>query len=61
MLMRDLFKEHSSTILNKMVKSSKTGQGKKSLISTFACFLTVIATAGFFSGGETGRCAMFPP
>ena len=24
-------------------KSSKTGQGKKSLISTFACFLTAIS------------------
>ena len=32
-------------IWNKIEKSSKTGQGKKSLISTFACFLTATATA----------------
>ena len=32
-------------ILNKLEKSSKTGQDKKNLISTFACFLT--ATAKF--------------
>ena len=31
-------------ICNRMEKSSKTGQDKESLISTFACFLT--ATAG---------------
>ena len=30
-------------IWNKAEKSSKTGQGKKSLISTFACFLTATA------------------
>ena len=30
-------------IWNKIGKSSKTGQDKKSLISTFACFLTAIA------------------
>ena len=30
-------------IWNKIEKSSKTGQDKKSLISTFACFLTAIA------------------
>ena len=30
-------------ILNKIEKSSKTGQDKKSLITTFACFLTAIA------------------
>ena len=30
-------------IWNKIEKSSKTGQGKKSLISTFACFLTATA------------------
>ena len=30
-------------IWNKIEKSSKTGQGKKSLITTFACFLTAIA------------------
>ena len=28
---------------NKLEESSKTGQGKKSLISTFACFLTATA------------------
>ena len=30
-------------IWNKIEKSSKTGEDKKSLISTFACFLTAIA------------------
>ena len=30
-------------IWNKIEKSSKTGQDKKSLISNFACFLTAIA------------------
>ena len=30
-------------IWNKLEKSSKTGQGKKSLMSTFACFLTATA------------------
>ena len=30
-------------IWNKLEKSSKTGQDKKSLISTFACFLTATA------------------
>ena len=30
-------------IWNKTEKSSKTGQDKKSLISTFACFLTAAA------------------
>ena len=30
-------------IWNKLKKSSKTGQDKKSLISTFACFLTATA------------------
>ena len=29
-------------IWNRLEKSNKTGQEKKSLISTFACFLTVI-------------------
>ena len=32
-------------IWNKLEKSSKTGQDKKSLISTFACFLTATAKA----------------
>ena len=39
-------------------KSGKTGQGKRSLISTFACFLT--ATASVISGRGTGRWAMSP-
>ena len=30
-------------IWNEIEKSSKTGQDKKSLITTFACFLTAIA------------------
>ena len=30
-------------VWNKIEKSSKTGQDKKSLISTFACFLTATA------------------
>ena len=30
-------------VWNKLEKSSKTGQGKKSLISTFACFLIAAA------------------
>ena len=30
-------------IWNEIEKSSKTGQSKKSLISTFACFLTATA------------------
>ena len=32
-----------ATIPDKIVKSSKTGQKKKSLVSIFACFLTAIA------------------
>ena len=32
-------------IWNKIEKSSKTGEDKKSLISTFACFLTATAKA----------------
>ena len=31
------------SIWNKIEKSSKTGQGKKSLISTFPCLLTATA------------------
>ena len=34
---------HMQNIWNKLEKSSKTGQGKKSLMSTFACFLTATA------------------
>ena len=30
-------------IRNKIEKSGKTGQDEKSLVSTFACFLTAIA------------------
>ena len=37
-------------IWNKIEKSSKTGQDKKSLISTFACFLITL-----IPGRETGR------
>ena len=33
----------NQSIWNKKEKSSKTGQEKKSFISTFACFLTAIA------------------
>ena len=33
----------AQNIRNKLEKSSKTGQIKKSLIYTFACFLTAIA------------------
>ena len=38
------------SISNKIEKSSKTGQDKKSLISTFACFLTVNAQVQFAQG-----------
>ena len=37
-------------IWNKLEKSSKTGQDKKSLISTFACFLTATAIVSFLEG-----------
>ena len=36
----ELIYNHMENIWNKLEKSSKTGQGKKSLMSTFACFLT---------------------
>ena len=41
----DKFKIYNpgKNIWNKIEKSSKIGQDKKSLISTFACFLTVTA------------------
>ena len=35
--------DHMQNIWNKLEKSSKTGPDKKSLISTFACFLTANA------------------
>ena len=41
------------SIWNKIEKSSKTGEVKKSLISTFACFWTAIAS--LVSGRETGH------
>ena len=41
-LLRQSYKP-GQNIWNKIEKSSKTGQEKKSLISTFACFLTGIA------------------
>ena len=37
-------------IWNKIEKSSKTGQVKKILISTSACFLTAIAKVSFLVG-----------
>ena len=37
-------------IWNKIEKSSKTGQDKKSLISTFVCFLTATAKVYFLKG-----------
>ena len=37
-------------IWNKLEKFSKTGQGEKSLISTFACFLTAISKVEFVEG-----------
>ena len=40
-------------IWNKVEKSSKSGQDMKSLISTFACFLTTIAKV-FFPEGRLG-------
>ena len=43
-------------IWNKIGKSSKTIKDKKSLISTFACFLTAIAKVWFLEGRpDTGR------
>ena len=37
-------------IWNKIEKSSKIRQGKKCLISTFACFLTIITKFNFWKG-----------
>ena len=39
-------------ICNKIEKSRKTGQDKKSLISIFACFLTAIAKFNFWKGDQ---------
>ena len=41
--MRSVNYNPGQNIWNKIKKSSKTGQDKKVLISTFACFLTAIA------------------
>ena len=38
-----IFYNPGQNIWHKIEKSSKTGQDKKSLISTFACFLTATA------------------
>ena len=46
-------------IWSRMGRYSETGQGKKSLTSTFVCFLTAIVS--LISARRTGRCAMFPP
>ena len=45
LILYDFFSNYNSgqNIWNKIDKSSKTRQVKKNLISTFACFLTVIA------------------
>ena len=42
-----LFYNLGQNIWNKREKSSKTGQGKKSLIYTFPCLLTAIAKVKF--------------
>ena len=44
--------------LGRVERSRKAGQGKESLTSTFACFVT--AAASLVSGGRTGRWAMSP-
>ena len=45
------------SIWNKKEKSSKTGQDKKSLVSTFACILIAIAKVKFLEWGlGTGQC-----
>ena len=46
-------------IWNKIEKSSKTGQDKRSLLFTFACFFHCYCQS-LISGRETGRWAMFP-
>ena len=49
-------------ILNKIEKSSKIGENKKSLISAFACFLTAIAKVSFLEGRSNGKCcSMWKP
>ena len=47
-------------IWNKRKKSSKTGQDKKSLISTFACVLTAIAKIKFLEWGLGARQCLHP-
>ena len=47
-------------IWNKRKKSSKNGQGKKSLISTFACVLTAIAKIKFLEWGLGARQCLHP-
>ena len=45
---------------SKIEKSRKTGQGNKSLMSTFACFFHCYCQS-LISGRDTGRWAMPPP
>ena len=45
---------------NKIEKSSKTGQDKKSSISTFTCFLTATAKVEFVEG-RLGTRLCLPP
>ena len=40
---KSMFLQSGQNIWNRIGKSGKTGQGKKSLISTFACFVTATA------------------
>ena len=47
-------------IWNKIEKSSKPGQGKKILISTFVCFLTAIAKDYFLEGRRGTRLCLHP-
>ena len=47
-------------IWNKLEKSSKAGQDKKCLISTFACFLTSIAKVLFLEGRLGTRLCLHP-
>ena len=47
-------------IWNKIEKSSKTEQDKKSLISTFACFLTATGKVEFVQGRLGTRQRLHP-
>ena len=49
-----MFYNPGQNIWNKIEKSSKTGQDKKSLISTFACFFDCYCQSLIF-GRETGH------